>query len=45
MPSRWKFITGHFAALIGIWWKFTEPSRLFCVSRLENSRPATADHS
>ena len=32
-PSRWKFITGHLAALIGSWWKFVEPSRFSCVSR------------
>ena len=25
-PSRWKFANGHLGWLMGIWWKFGEPS-------------------
>src|SRR5664279_2574637 len=31
-PSRCWFPNGHLGALIGIWWKLTEPRRESCVS-------------
>src|SRR5664280_1508194 len=41
-PSRCWFPNGHLGALIGIWWKLTEPRRESCVSTEENKRPCNS---